>query len=105
MNEYLENPALIGLVIAIPSFILGLLAYKRSVKVDKTTAQSQSETNQIGAVNQVIDNLNKLVETYQKDNEIQRKIVDELNLKLDIATAKIDKLTEEVRALNAKISV
>jgi regulator of replication initiation timing len=98
-----NNPAVIGLVVAIPSFILGYLGYRRSVKVDKTTDQSRVASSQVGAVGQVIDGLNQLIDNLQEDNKLLRLSVRELRDKLDRITEDHLTLIKDVAELRAEL--
>lgn len=111
-----NNPAVIGLIVAIPSFILGYLAYRRSIKVDRFTEQTGFAASQTGALAQVINGLNQLIDNLQEDNQVLRdnlrdirKRLDEITLERLAFIKEIDNLrfelqqtkkraTEEVRA-------
>lgn len=101
----LEQPILLALVAAVPSFILGILAYSRSVKVDRVTEQSGAALAQTGAVNQVIDGLNELIDNLQQDNEILRKGLSDLSVKLERVVAERDELSKQIRALTKKYNI
>lgn len=98
----LEQPVLLALIAAVPSFILGYLAFRRAVKVDKTTEQSGVAVAQLGAVNQIIDGLNQLIDNLQEDNVILRKGLIDVGTKLESAITERDSLRDELRSINGK---
>lgn len=96
---------LIALIAAVPSFILGYLAYSRSIKVDKIAEQSGAATAQVGAVNQVIEGLNQLIDNLQQDNEVLRKSLSELSIKLENVITDRDKLKRQFQAVSKKYKI
>jgi chromosome segregation ATPase len=96
VNAIWENPLLLLVIGAIPSFILGYLGYRRSVRVDKVTEQSGAASNELEAVGQVIDGLNKLVANLQEDNKHLREDVTALRARLKEIETAIDKATKEL---------
>lgn len=103
--DLINNPAIIGLIVAIPSFLLGLLAYKRSVHVDEVTEQSGIVTSQSGAVQQVIDGLNKIVANLQEDNKLLREQLVNFGTKFAELVAERDGLKRDMAALSKKYGV
>lgn len=89
------NPILVGLVVGIPSFLLGYLGYRRTNKADKATAQNT-------AVEQIIDGLNALVDNLQGDNKVLRDSVKELKSNLVTVMDERDKLKKQVNYLQNK---
>lgn len=98
----LDNPAIVGVIVGIPSFILGILAYHQSRKVDRITEKQGVASANITAVNQVIDGLNQLIDNLQADNKLLREGISNLNLRLQEALSDRDKLREELRLLEKK---
>ena len=92
INEFFSHPIVIGILVAVPSFTLGYLGYRRSQKADKAATQA-------GAVEQVIDGLNKLVDNLQDDNKILRADVIDLRTKLQAVLEERDKLKEQLYVL------
>ena len=56
-----------AVVIGLPSFALGYLAYRRSRKVDAVAEQSGVATETRAGIAQIIDGLNKLIDQQQED--------------------------------------
>lgn len=106
MNELLDNPLFAVLVGAVPSFILGILAYRRSQKVDKATEQSAIANTHRDAIGQVITGLNQLIDNLQTDNKELRDIIADLGIKLkevvderDIVVAELHELQKTFKPL------
>lgn len=97
-----DHPILIGVFAAIPSFLLGFLVYRRSIKVDKVAEQSGAASSQVTAINQVIDGLNKIVDNLQEDNKLLRESVSRLDIRLKEVTNESYKLEIEIRELRVK---
>jgi len=99
-------PALIGLIIAIPSAALGYLGYRRSMRVDKVAEQAGIATTHATSIGQVVDGLNKLTANLQSDNEILRQQVVEIRLAVERCQARIDAVEEgnvDLRAENRQL--
>lgn len=94
-----DNPAVIGLLIAVPSFVLGLLGYLRSRKVDEVAEQSGAASQDINKVGQVIDGLNSLVTSLQDDNKTLRQEIEGLRSRLAELRASYEKMEGEIDAL------
>lgn len=92
------NAILIALAAGIPSFLLGFLAYRRSVKVDAVAAQVSVSTDSRAGTQQIIEGLNSLVENLQEDNKALR---DEARYLLQ----RISNLTEETNKLKAELDI
>lgn len=100
-----ENPAVVGLLIGIPSFILGWLGYKRAVKVDRATENTAAIAAQSGEVSQVIAGLNILIENLQEDNKTWRENFKELSVKLAEVIKERDQLQKDYNAIAKKYGV
>jgi hypothetical protein len=94
----LENPAIVGLIVGLPAFILGCLAYLRSRNVDAVAEQAGAASHDIEQVGQVIDGLNKLIANLQEDNKNLRLDILDLRLKMKDMGAIIDVLEHESRS-------
>lgn len=97
-----SHPAVVGLLIGIPSFLLGWLGYRRAVKVDKATENSAVIATQTGSVGQVIAGLNGLIENLQEDNQVWRENFKELSLKLAEVIKERDQIQKDYNALVKK---
>lgn len=63
-----ENPAVVGLIIALPASILGYLGYRRSRGVDEAAKQAGDATRNATSIGQVVDGLNSVIAAVQSDN-------------------------------------
>lgn len=100
MPDLLNNPAIIGLVVAIPSFVLGYLAYRQSKKVDRATEQSGVADDQLNAVGQVLSGLNQLIDNLQDDNKELRENIKLIGIKLKEVVEERDALLKEINRLS-----
>lgn len=105
MDNFWSNPIVIGIVVAIPSSILGYLGYKRSVKSDKVAADSTIASTHAAAINQVIDGLNKLIDGLQEDNKELRSSILSLSIKLKEAIEENSKLVKQVENIKKKYDI
>lgn len=94
MAGFWENPAVVGLIIAIPASILGYLGYRRSRRVDEVAKQAGMADSHATSIGQVVDGLNKVIAAVQSDNHDLRKEVLELRATVD----PLRKTVEEIRA-------
>jgi len=76
-------PVVIGLLIGLPSAVLGYLAYRRGTRSDKAAAQATISIAQSGSVSQIIDGLNKLVDALQDDNAALRAAQERCELRVN----------------------
>lgn len=97
-----DNPNIAALVVGIPSFIVAILAFYQSRKVDKATEKAGVASANIVAVNQVIDGLNQLIDNLQSDNKLLRESITYLNTRLQEALVEREKLHQELRLLKEK---
>lgn len=97
-----SHPAIVGLLIGIPSFILGWLGYKRAVKVDRSVENAAVIAAQTGTVAQVIAGLNLLIENLQEDNKAWRENFKELSIKLAEVIKERDQIQKEYNAVAKK---
>lgn len=97
-----ENPAVVGVIVAIPATAIGYIGYRRSVHNDKVAEEAAIATTQNTSIGQVIDGLNTIVFNLREDNkalrESWREDVRELNLK-------VDELVDEVKDLKRQLAV
>lgn len=87
-----------ALVIGLPSFGLGFLAYRRSLKVDKVANQVGLSSETRAGTQQIILGLNDLVDNLQEDNKALRE---EAKYLLGRITTLIAECEEVKRQLNA----
>lgn len=97
--EILNNPFVVALVTGIPSFILGMLLYRRSVKVDKATEQAMVISARTAGIEQVISGLNLLNDNLQDDNRELRMVISECGIKLQKVVNERDAVLEELHNL------
>lgn len=99
------SPAIIGLVIGVPSFIIGILGYRRATKIDKATENAAVIAAQTGSVGQVIAGLNDIIDNLQDDNKIWRESFKEISVKLGEVIGERDLLQKELDALKKKYHI
>lgn len=80
-----ENPAVVGLILALPATALGYLGYQRSRVVDEKTSESTS-------IGLAVDALTKALSILQEDNRVLREDV--------VALRKLKTLIAEVEKVN-----
>jgi len=97
-------PAVIGLLIGLPSALLGYLAYRRGTRSDKAAAQATISVAQSGSITQVIDGLNSLVGALQNDNAALRVAHESLREALDRSELRVTQLSETLAKLRAEVS-
>lgn len=98
--SFLEEPVVLVLIGAIPSFVLGFLAYRRSIKVDKVAELSGIASSQTAGIEQVIGGLNTLTDSLQVDNKILRENIAQCALRLERALTEKDELLKQVERLS-----
>lgn len=91
-----------GLLIGLPSFLLGYLAYRRARKVDQVAAQSGVATETRAGTTQIIEGLNQLIDNLQDDNRTFREDIKYLTLRLDVIIKERDHLRRELTRLQRK---
>lgn len=101
MNVF-NNPIVVGLAIGFPASVLGYLAYRRTIKLDRAAAASAVATTQSDAVKQVIEGLNTINENLQEDNEVLRQNLKELGKLLETSLKENRRLKKEAANLNRK---
>jgi septal ring factor EnvC (AmiA/AmiB activator) len=79
-----------GLVVGLPSFLLGYLAYRRSRKVDAISAQSGVATETRAGTAQIIEGLNQLIDQLQDDNRSFREDIKSMTENIRYLTARLD---------------
>jgi peptidoglycan hydrolase CwlO-like protein len=92
MKALFENPALVGLIIALPSLLLGYLGYRSSVKKDAVAQTVNVASAEHRTIEQVIDAQTDLIGSLQNDNRDLRSEIRALNRKLDALKKQIDGL-------------
>lgn len=96
----MENPAVVGLLVAIPSAALGYLGYRRSRQNDLVAERAGIATTQSASIGQVVAGMDSLVANLQEDNRALREHVKELNVKLDQIISECQDLKRELAALS-----
>lgn len=91
-----------GLLIGLPSFLLGYLAYRRARKVDAVAAQSGMITETRAGTTQIIEGLNQLIDNLQDDNRSFREDIKYLTLRLDVIVKERDQLRRRLVQLQRK---
>lgn len=93
MDGIFSNQIVIGLILAIPSFALGLLAFLRSRKIDKRNAAAEN-------LDEIFEGNQKLIANLQLDNENLRKRV----VKLEEGLVDLQRQHDEVITERNKLS-
>lgn len=78
-----ENPVVVGILVGVPSAVLGFLGYQRSKTADKNAHEQ-------GAVGQIIAGLNSLVTQLSADNA-------ELRTRIEAMEQKVTALEQALR--------
>lgn len=94
--------AVFALVIGLPSFLLGYLAYRRARKVDAVAAQSGVVTETRAGTAQIIEGLNQLINNLQDDNRVIREDLKYLTLRLDAIAKERDGFKRQLNRLQRK---
>lgn len=102
---------LTALVIGLPSFLLGFLAYRRARKVDAVAAQSGVITETRAGTAQIIEGLNLLIDQLQDDNKTHRDDmravrddIRDLTLRLGVVSRERDELWQERNELRRELT-
>lgn len=82
LSSIVANPIVVGLALAIPSFFLGLLTYRRTLEQDKVAAQASVNKTEGEAIQRVIEGLDKIIENLQTDNREARIVITDLTVQL-----------------------
>lgn len=92
MVSNVDSSSLVALFGIISTGLLGWFGYRRSKKADTVAERA-------GAVEQIINGLNTLVDNLQEDNKILRDNVKELRDALQAVTQERDEIRAELKAL------
>lgn len=82
--SFWQNPAVVGLILAIPGAIFAYLAYRRSLRVDKAAEQAGLANIHGNEIGQIIAGLNNVITAVQSDNDDLREAVGKISTRLDI---------------------
>lgn len=93
----------VALIAAVPTTILGILAYRRSQKIDKIAAQAGIATSEAGSIQQVVEGLKDLIAILQDDNKVSRRRIDGLEVKLDTLEQIEEDCKKQLAALNERM--
>lgn len=89
--------SLVTLLSVILTFVLGYFGYKRSKAADKVAEKA-------GAVEQIVNGLNSLIDQLQEDNHVLRENVKDLRDALQKVTNERDNLKQELQDLKRQYS-
>lgn len=101
LTVWYENPAIVGLIIAVPSAVLGYLGFRRSQAVDESTKQAGIATGQSIWMGQVQDD-NK---TLRDEVRELRQTVASIQARLDAVEAGSTDLRAQNRELRREIGL
>lgn len=96
------SPAIIGLIIGVPSFIIGILGYRRATKIDKATENAAVIAAQTGMQGQIIDGLNQWIDNLQDDNKSFREDLKHLTQRLTDCSKENEAIKKEMSRLYRK---
>lgn len=96
------NQLWMGLGLAIPATVLGVLGYQRSRKVDAVSAQSGVASDSREGTAQVIAGLNSLIDQLQEDYTGARADIKALKERVEAVILERDALKVEVARLRRK---
>lgn len=107
--EFFAQPAVVGLLVGLPSALLGYLVYRRSVRSDDVAAQAGIASTQVTSIGQVVDGLNKIIENQRTDIAdlrgeaiLLRERIESVAGRLDTARAQILELKEQISELEKR---
>lgn len=96
------NQLWLGLGLAIPATVIGILAHRRSQKVDAASAQSGAASNHRAGTQQVIEGLNSLLDQAQETIIDDREVIKLLEGRMATFSANLDACQAENRRLRQK---
>lgn len=88
--SFWQNPAVVGLIIALPASILGYLGYRRSRGIDEAAKQAGIATGHAASIGQVVDGLNGVIAVLQEDNKVLRADIFALRKGVELCQARLD---------------
>jgi predicted ATP-grasp superfamily ATP-dependent carboligase len=91
-GEVWTNPIIVGLIVGIPTSLLGYKAYRRAEALDKAAAQAATIAASGDAVQRVIDGLDHMVNNLQVDNREVRARASDLGERLKECRVAYDEL-------------
>jgi len=97
-----REQAILALLTIIPSFALGYLAYRRSLKVDAVSEKSGIASDTRAGVAQTLDTLSNLADQFQEDNRDLREELKQLAARFGMLLVERDALKREVARLRRK---
>lgn len=98
-----QHPAVIGLLVGLPSSALGYMVYRRSRDVDDVAEQAGIATGQRESIGQVVDGLNRIITALQDDNGLLRKEVISGRTDIDVCLRNVSELRKRVDELETEI--
>lgn len=98
-----DHPVFIGVLVGLPSAMLGYLGYRQARKNDAVAAQAGIATAESGTISQVIEGQNKLVANLQTDNAVLRTTLDAVNTRLTQVLTYCEELKVQVAELSKRL--
>lgn len=96
---FFDNPVIASITIGLPSFLLGYLAYRRSVRADKISEQSGIASNKTEGIAQALDGMNKLVVSLnayilllQADSAVDKEDIKILTIQRDTLQKELNRM-------------
>lgn len=97
------STAIVGLILGIPAFALGVAGLIRSFRVDKSTAKQAVAAARGDEIQQIIDGMKDHVVALQEDNRIWRESLQSVSLELTKCVEQRIKDREEMQRQIAEL--
>lgn len=104
LADILSNPALVGLIVGLPATVLGVIALRRTMKVDRDAAATAAISAGATAARDVVKGLNTLIDNLQEDNQMLRKEQARLQEKIIQVENDCRGIRAELKALNQTVN-
>lgn len=100
----LQNPIVVGLLVGIPTTLLGILAFRRTQRLDKVAAQAAEAQASSAQVQTLVSGLNAMIDRLQDDNKILRTNVEVLTQQYDVLKRSCSDLEKLVAELSVQVN-
>lgn len=98
-----DHPLVTALTPSLGAFILGILLYRRSIKVDKTTVISEAQAARDAYQQRIVQGLDTLNDSLQEDNKGLRLEVKDLKQEVTDLKGEVKGLRVEITGLKEEI--
>lgn len=100
----IENPIVVGLFVGGPATVFGIIAIRRTNKLDQTAVVDTATATADATTKTIIGGLNTLIDNLQEDNRELREDQQRLRDKLTKVEEDCKGIRSELAALNATIN-